>query len=174
MCGRDRPGRRAILGDWTRLPFAAESFDAVIGDASLNAAPEHGDQIVAEARRVLTKGGKVVERFLPEEDGTGNFVFRTWVFMGERERCTRFVTENRISKAAGVLSHEPMEVPPRLRAERERLGFDSGKFDFVMHQGEPLLLDANRTPGAAASIRELMAKGARNLAEGMHELLTGK
>ena len=115
----------------------------------------------------------VVERFVPEEDGNGNFVFRTWVFMGPRERCTRFITKDRISKAAGVLGYEPMEVPEKLRAERERLGFDFGKFDFVMHNGEPLLFDANRTPGTAAAIREMRAKGARNLAEGMHELLTG-
>ena len=94
------------------------------------------------------------------------------MFLGPRERCTRFVTEDRISKAAGVLSYEPTEVPPKLRAERERLGFDFGKFDFVMHDGEPVLLDANRTPGTAAAIREMMKKGARNLAEGMHELLT--
>ena len=73
--------------------------------------------------------------------------------MGSRERCTRFVTADRISKAADVLKYEPAEVPPELRAERERLGFDFGKFDFVMHDGEPILLDANRTPGIAAAIR---------------------
>ncbi len=78
--------------------------------------------------------------------------------MGPRERCTRFITKDRISKAAGVLGYEPMEVPEKLRAERERLGFDFGKFDFVMHNGEPLLFDANRTPGTAAAIREMMAK----------------
>jgi hypothetical protein len=131
------------------------------------------DRIDEVEERVWSDPALVVERFVPEQDGSGNFVLRTWVFMGPRERCTRFVTEDRISKAAGVLSYEPIEVPPKLRAERKRLGFDFGKFDFVMHDGEPVLLDANRTPGTAAAIREMMEKGARNLAEGMHELLTG-
>ena len=114
----------------------------------------------------------VVERFLPEPDPDGGFVLRTWVFMGKRERCTRFVTADKVSKAADVLRSEPTEVPPGLRAERERLGFDFGKFDWVMHAGEPVLLDANRTPGVARAIQQLMDEGARNLAEGLHGLLT--
>jgi hypothetical protein len=116
----------------------------------------------------------VVERFLPEPDPEGGFVLRTWVFMGARERCTRFVTADKVSKAADILRSQPIEVPPKLRAERERLGFDFGKFDWVMHDGEPVLLDANRTPGVATAIQALMKEGARNLAEGLHGLLTGK
>ena len=114
----------------------------------------------------------VVEKFVAEPDEQG-FALRTWVFMGPRERCTRFVTADRISKAADVLKYEPVEVPEQLRAERERLGFDFGKFDFVMHEGGPVLLDANRTPGIAQAIRPMMKKGALNLAEGLHAMLTG-
>jgi len=115
----------------------------------------------------------VVERFVAEPDEEG-YALRTWVFMGARERCTRFVTADRISKAAGVIKYKPVEVPAGLRAERERLGFDFGKFDFVMHEGEPFLLDANRTPGIAAAIRPMMKKGALNLAEGLQALVTGE
>jgi hypothetical protein len=129
------------------------------------------DSVDQVDEHVWTDSSLVVERFLPEPDGNGNFVLRTWVFMGSRERCTRFVTAEAISKAAGVLGYEPMEVPAKLRAERERLGFDFGKFDFVMQDGEPVLLDANRTPGTASAIREMMKKGARNLAEGLHDLI---
>jgi hypothetical protein len=28
------------------------------------------------------------------------------------------------------------------------MGFDYGKFDYVMQEGQPVLLDANKTPGA--------------------------
>ena len=115
----------------------------------------------------------VVERFVPEQDEDGNYVLRTWVFMGPRERCSRLVTSDRISKAADVISYEPIDVPEQLRAERERLGFDFGKFDFVMRDGEPLLLDANRTPGTSRAIQALLRKGAPNLAEGLHQLMTG-
>jgi hypothetical protein len=113
----------------------------------------------------------VVERFIPEPDPDGGFVIRTWVFMGAKERCTRFVTPTHLSKAGDVLRYAAMEVPAQLRAERERLGFDFGKFDFVMRGGEPVLLDANRTPGVAAAILPLMKAGAPALAQGLAELI---
>jgi hypothetical protein len=130
------------------------------------------DSIADVGDEIWSDPSLVIERFVAEPDNDG-FALRTWVFMGPRERCTRFVTPNRISKAAGVLKYEPVDVPAQLRAERERLGFDFGKFDFVVHNGEPVLLDANRTPGVAAAIRPMMQKGALNLAEGLHALLTG-
>jgi SAM-dependent methyltransferase len=58
----DRPDRRAMLADWTDLPFSSGSFDSVIGDASLNAAPDVVEQVVAEARRVLVPRGKAAFR----------------------------------------------------------------------------------------------------------------
>jgi hypothetical protein len=116
----------------------------------------------------------VVEKFLPEPDAELGFVIRTWVFMGPNERCTRFVTPTNISKAGDVVHYEPMDVPPQLRAERERLNFDFGKFDFVMQDGEPVLLDANKTPGRAQAIEPLMRAGAPNLAEGLDKLIRGQ
>ena len=112
----------------------------------------------------------IVERFVPEVDDHG-FALRTWVFMGPRERCNRIVTAAPISKAADVLRLDPVDIPDELRAERERLNFDFGKFDFVIHDGQPLLLDANRTPGVAPAIEGMLKAGARNLAEGLDALL---
>ena len=132
------------------------------------------DSIDEVADDIWSNPALVVEQFVPEPDPEGGFVLRTWVFMGSRERCTRLVTADKVSKAAGVLRFDPVEVPPQLRAERERLGFDFGKFDFVIHNGEPVLLDANRTPGVGGAVRSLMLKGARNLAEGLEGLLTGQ
>ena len=114
----------------------------------------------------------VVERFIPEVDEDGGYALRTWIFMGERERCTRTVNRDWIVKAAGAIKTEPVEVPAELRAERERLKFDFGKFDFVMSEGKPILLDANRTPGTANALETLIRAGSRNLAEGLHGLLT--
>ena len=115
--------------------------------------------------------GLVVEKFLPEQNEDGTFTLRTWVFLGPRERCTRLVGPNPVSKAAHVLDYQPAEVPDALRAERERLGFDYGKFDFVIHEGTPVLLDANRTPGNPRTLQEHVKKGAANLAQGLDELL---
>lgn len=58
----DRPDRRAILADWTQLPFDGGSFDAVVGDGSLNSAPEQVDEVLGEAARVLKAGGKAAFR----------------------------------------------------------------------------------------------------------------
>jgi hypothetical protein len=120
---------------------------------------------------VWTDPRLIVERFTPEKDAEGGFVLRTWVFIGSRERCTRMVTSSAISKAADVLRYEPASVPDELREIRRELQFDFGKFDFVIHDGKPLLLDANRTPGVARAIEPLMKAGVRNLADGLNELI---
>ena len=42
---------------------------------------------------------------------------------------------------------EKTEVHPQIRELREAMGFDYGKFDYVVRDGEAILLDANKTPG---------------------------
>jgi hypothetical protein len=91
--------------------------------------------------------GLVVERFLPEQDARGYWM-RAWVFFGDRERCTRYLGSHPIIKSGNILAREPAAVPDEMRAERQRLGFDYGKFDFVVRDGKVILLDANRTPWA--------------------------
>jgi SAM-dependent methyltransferase len=60
--------RRAMIGDWTELPFDDGAFDAVIGDGSINSAPEVMEQVVREARRVLRPGGRAVFRMFCSPD----------------------------------------------------------------------------------------------------------
>lgn len=113
--------------------------------------------------------GLVVERFLPEQDAQG-FWLRVWVFFGERERCTRYCGAQPILKGANILAREPAPVPEELRAERQRLGFDYGKFDFVVRDGTAVLLDANKTPGAPPPSPEIDASNA-HLAGGLEAML---
>jgi hypothetical protein len=124
------------------------------------------DEVPAD---VWDNPGFVVERFLPEQDALGYWV-RAWVFFGDRERCTRYRGTHPIVKSATIVAHEPAPVPEELRAERERLGFDYGKFDFVVRDGQALLLDANRTPSAPPPNPEIEASNAR-LAGGLESLL---
>jgi hypothetical protein len=100
--------------------------------------------------------GLVVEQFRPEQDERGYWL-RVWVFFGDRERCNRYLGDQAIIKGSNVKAKEPAEVPEAMRAERRRLGFDYGKFDFVMNDGEAILLDANATPGAPPPSPELEA-----------------
>lgn len=108
----------------------------------------------------------VVERFLPERD-PGGFALRAWVFLGPRERCTRYVGPRPIVKAADVISREPVDVPEALRAERARLGLDYGKIDFVVHDGHAILLDANRTPTAPPRVAGAPSLSSVELARGL-------
>lgn len=58
----DEPGRRAIVGDWTALPFEAGQFGAVIGDGALNSVASGLDALIGEIARVLRPGGVAAQR----------------------------------------------------------------------------------------------------------------
>jgi len=121
--------------------------------------------------RVWTNPHSVVERFLPERKD-GRFHLRTWIFFGPEEICRRFSGETPILKASGYGAPEIVDVPDFLRAERERLGFDYGKFDFVIHKGEPILLDANKTPGIPPPTKPELRAAYINLSSGLDWFLT--
>jgi hypothetical protein len=125
---------------------------------------DHRDQV---AEWVWTSPHMVVERFLPEQDARG-FYLRSWIFFGEREVCRRFRSDQRMLKGENYAEVELAEVPESLRPERERLGFDYGKFDFVVRDGEAILLDANKTPGMPRPENRL---GYASLAEGLASFL---
>jgi hypothetical protein len=118
---------------------------------------------------VWNNPGLVVERFLPEQDARGYWL-RIWVFFADRERCTRYCGTQTIIKGPNIVAREPAMVPDELRAERERLGFDYGKFDFVVREGKAILLDANKTPGSPPPSPEIDASNA-DLARGLHTML---
>jgi hypothetical protein len=74
-------------------------------------------------------------------------------------------------KADNAVHREPATVPIEIREERRRLGFDYGKFDFVVHGDGPILLDANRTPGGSATLTDEYDRGAAELAKGIDAFL---
>lgn len=102
----------------------------------------------------------VVERFMPEKTHDG-YALRHWLFMGEAESCVRVVARDRTVKGEGIFRRETIEIPPEIRARRKQFGIDYGKFDFVIHEGKPYLLDANKTPGRppSAAIVPILAEG---------------
>ncbi|HEV2365070.1 MAG TPA: hypothetical protein VGS12_12840 [Caulobacteraceae bacterium] len=123
----------------------------------------------AAPKRVWSAPDLIVERFLPEWDASG-FHMRSWTFFGEKERCTRYRSDKPIIKLSDVTGKQSVPVPQELRAERERLGFDFGKFDFVVHEGRAVLLDANRTPAATPATPEF-DRGNAELAQGIEGFL---
>jgi hypothetical protein len=124
----------------------------------------------------------VVQRFLPERQGGGEYALRRWTFLGDREEASISFARVPIVKAQTRERCEPLpEVPDEIRAVREELGFDYGTFDFGIVGGEVVLYDVNRTPTAGApgrieradlaeawqEERKVLAT-ARRLAEGLH------
>lgn len=92
----------------------------------------------------------VVEKFLPEMEGN-EFALRIWIFFGNKEYGVRMFSRNPVVKASGITRHEYIHnVPDSIRKVRNQLGIDFGKFDYVMVNGEAVLLDVNKTPTVAA------------------------
>jgi hypothetical protein len=94
--------------------------------------------------------GALVEKYIPERDASGNHL-RVWTFFGGEERSSRYLSRAPLIRAANYISREAVAVPDEMRELREKLGFDYGKFDYVLHEGRYVLLDANRTPAAPSS-----------------------
>jgi SAM-dependent methyltransferase len=64
------PGRGIVQGGWLHLPFAANTFDAVIGDGclSLLSFPSQYEQLFGELHNTLKPGGKVLLRLFASPD----------------------------------------------------------------------------------------------------------
>ncbi len=107
-------------------------------------------------QQVWTDRTRVVERFVPERLN-GRYCLRKWVFLGDADQQVISVSDHPVIKATNA-THSFTQEPPHetLRAERRRLGFDYGKFDYVMFEGRPVLLDANSTPGISARSPQLL------------------
>lgn len=89
----------------------------------------------------------VVQPFYAERRGD-LFAMHQWYFFGGRDCVSTFLAREPVVKLANVVERLPLhdEVPEALRWRRAELKFDYGKFDFVMVDGKPILLDANHTP----------------------------
>ena len=117
----------------------------------------------------------VVEKFLPEV-ADGDHCLRYYYFLGSAGVCFLFRSKETggIKPITPMHSHsvEEVPIPKELYAMREKLGFEYGKFDYVLRDEEVVLFDVNRTP-ATAALRKwgLMEQVARRLAEGIKSKL---
>jgi len=94
----------------------------------------------------------LVERFIPEIH-RGLYGLRVYHFLGNRGVCMLRKARHPIVNTSTVVSREQVDVHPEIAALAKTLKFDFGKFDYVVHEGQPVLLDANKTPGGSASAR---------------------
>jgi hypothetical protein len=115
--------------------------------------PTSGYLVCADRRRVPSGVWRnphlVVERFAAERDGS-EYCCRHWVFFGDQEVSRRSISPQPVVKVDGKLEYISEPVPEELRTIRAQLGFDYGKFDYGIVDGEVVLYDVNPTPGSAA------------------------
>ncbi|MHB9025478.1 MAG: hypothetical protein ACYC7E_15130 [Armatimonadota bacterium] len=112
----------------------------------------------------------VVERFLPEREGDRYFL-RHYLFLGDHTRSVRVAGTTPFMKRHACESvDEGLPVPAPVLELRRRLGMDYGKIDYVMHEGEVVILDVNRTIGTTG-IPEVTARVVNDLAGGIWSLL---
>ena len=119
-------------------------------------------------REVFANPALTVERFL-QEQSEGGYVLRSYNFLGDRWFTRRRVSANPIVRANNSRLIDSPPVPQKLLQIRKQLGFDYGKFDFLMYEGEPILLDINTTPGIVMgeNHNELL-RNLKELAAGIH------
>jgi len=89
----------------------------------------------------------VVQRLFTERR-RGLYALNQWYFLGRGGVVSTMLSPQPFVKMATVTERLPLhdEVPENLRARRAALGFDYGKFDYIVERGEARLLDANKTP----------------------------
>ena len=130
--------------------------------------------LAAVPRPVWNDSRLVVERFIPEREGK-YYCLRQWLFLGNRSVSQRLISPHPIVKASNVVRRDyDLPVPEALRTIREELGFDYGKFDYVIANGAVVLLDANRTPTAGRNTKVPRRRNnAEELAPGLASFLLG-
>ena len=88
----------------------------------------------------------VVEKFVPERIGD-EFAVRTFHCFGERDSFFLLTSPEPIVKSGPATRMHPMDPDPRLRMLRRKWKLDYGKIDYVLAEGEPVVLDLNKTIG---------------------------
>jgi hypothetical protein len=114
--------------------------------------------------------GVVVEKFIPERDGE-HYVIRNCHFLGDRVTGSRLWSLEPIITQQNIARSEREDSHPGIVALREEMGFDYGKFDYVVKDGEPILIDANKTTGAENTTDPRKLERRRFMAEGLYSYL---
>jgi hypothetical protein len=115
----------------------------------------------------------VVEKFQPEfQDGL--YYMRAMLFLGDHVTCTRFASREPVVNGSTQISSERVEPHPEMIRLARDMKFDYGKFDYVLHEGKPILLDANKTTGGVTASNDPEKIVARRYrAEGLYRYFEG-
>lgn len=167
-----QPEQKLLGTAWSRLRFRLGSRLPFRRTAGMLPGPHFRsptDYIILESPRAVPKDwfqrdDLFIEKFIPEiQDGL--YCVRVYHFLGNRGVCLIRKSSRPVVNTSTVITRERVEVHPEILRLTKSLGFDFGKFDYVMHEDRPVLLDANKTPGAGntPSFRALCPEWARGI-----------
>jgi hypothetical protein len=125
------------------------------------------DSLAEVPRADFERNDVVVEKFLPEKEGNLFFI-RDYNFLGDCSTCTRLASRDPIVKDHTAVLIREIDPHPEIVEARKQLNFDYGKFDYVFHDGRPVLLDTNKTTGASRVPSHELNVRRRNLANGIY------
>lgn len=94
----------------------------------------------------------VIEKFLPEREN-GNFLTRSLYFLGDSNQCVLWKSPDPIVKRSTATGMELVGVHAEIVAMRKKLQFDYGKFDYIVNENDPVLIDINKTIGASPDLK---------------------
>jgi hypothetical protein len=154
-----------------RLGFALPDWSWILPETGYRTFDRKADV----PARVWRDDGLVVQRLHVERAGD-RYLLRQWFFLGDRDICSDYHGAEPVVKQANVVVRPPLhhEVPESLRRRRAELGFDYGKFDYVIENGEAVLIDANPTPDNGTRIgNDRCAIICRHLAPGIDSFAQG-
>ena len=110
----------------------------------------------------------IVEKFVPEIENDLYHV-RMFQILGDRWICERLASPNPIVKGGNCIKVEVVEPEPEVFEWCKKLKLDYGKLDYVIKDGQPILLDINKTIGATGLINKKENDNKRkHLSEGIY------
>lgn len=122
-------------------------------------------------RSVFRNPSLFVERFLPERCGEFHCL-RVYSFFGDHYFNELYKSRQPIVKRSNSVEFEEVPAPDAIHTIRKQFGLDYGKLDYVLRNGEVVLLDVNRTPAVGGFPDHQRFLG-QKLAEGITSFLPG-
>lgn len=127
------------------------------------------DRFADVPEELLKARNVVVEKFRPEFEGA-RYHTRVFQFFGDCWSCQRTSSFEPIVKAGASVETAPVEPHDEVIAARHRFRMDYGKLDYVISDGEFVLLDVNKTIGASLKASdEHVVAARRQLARGLYD-----
>lgn len=116
----------------------------------------------------------VIQKFIPEMED-GKYCVRTVSFLGDHMSPKKLIGSHPIVKGETALEADyNIETHPEIIAKMKELKFDYGKFDYVVVDGKPILLDINKTVGISPNLATNHGIGDtfRHHADGLYQFLS--